>query len=349
VSRGARFDAIIVNPPRRGTSPAVRELVARLGAECIVYVSCDPETLARDLDHLSRGGYLAASIKPLDMIPLTDEVESVACVRKGPPPPPLVVYEDDDVIFVDKAAHEPIESHAYYTGSLLGRVRALPGAERSISLTHLDPGASGVVAFARSPDRAALWRAALASPATRMIHLAAARGIMPTKGNIARELPGEALARTRYRRIAIVGGHSIVRAVPEQQQMHQILRHFAAIGHAIIGDDRHGHAPTNRFFEERHGLDRTFLHCSRIEVAHPVTARRIAIEAPIAGDLRMVLERANGSTTLRWLDDKARTDDHRSSAARDQSSRPARGGRGEIDSAAASTPAAEADRDDEPV
>jgi tRNA/tmRNA/rRNA uracil-C5-methylase (TrmA/RlmC/RlmD family) len=51
--RGTRFDAVVVNPPRRGVAPAV-----------VAYVSCDPETLARDLDHLSRLGYASARVRP---------------------------------------------------------------------------------------------------------------------------------------------------------------------------------------------------------------------------------------------------------------------------------------------
>ena len=47
-----RFDAVVVNPPRRGMSPVAREWLARLESPLVAYVSCDPETLARDLDHL---------------------------------------------------------------------------------------------------------------------------------------------------------------------------------------------------------------------------------------------------------------------------------------------------------
>jgi 23S rRNA (uracil1939-C5)-methyltransferase len=68
------FDAAVVNPPRRGMSPLARELVARLEIPLVAYVSCDPDTLARDLDHLTRLGYSVTTLRPLDMIPLTDEV-----------------------------------------------------------------------------------------------------------------------------------------------------------------------------------------------------------------------------------------------------------------------------------
>ena len=81
-------------------------------------------------------------------------------------------------------------------------------------------------------------------------------------------------------------------------------RHLAAIGHPVLGDDRYGHAPTNRYFEEKHGLDRTFLHCVRLEIEHPNGGSRIVVEASLPGDLRSVLERSGGPGTLRFLDNK---------------------------------------------
>ena len=90
---GAPFDAAVTNPPRRGMSPLARELLARLEIPLIAYVSCDPDTLARDLDHLARLGYTAATLRPLDMIPLTDEVETLALLRRTGVQPPKIAYE----------------------------------------------------------------------------------------------------------------------------------------------------------------------------------------------------------------------------------------------------------------
>jgi 23S rRNA (uracil1939-C5)-methyltransferase len=139
------------------------------------------------------------------------------------------------------------------------------------------------------------------------VYLAAARGVAPVKGAIARELLGEdgpIAARTRYRRLAIGGGHSVLRVVPERLAPHQVRRHLAAIGHPVLGDMRYGHAPTNRFFEEKHGLDRSFVHLVRVELDHPDTGQRLLIEAPLAPDLRVALLRASGESVLRFLDQK---------------------------------------------
>ncbi|MEI7893156.1 MAG: pseudouridine synthase [Myxococcales bacterium] len=305
--RGERFDGAVVNPPRRGMSAMAREGLARLEPHVIGYVSCDPDTLARDLDHFARLGYKPTSIRPLDMIPLTDEVEAVAILRRAPPTATRVVFEDDEILVVDKSPHEPVLPQDDYLGSLLGRVQRLVGAEQAVPVQRIDVGTSGLVLFVRRPDLAARWTEVLSGPLTRRIYVAGARGVTPSKGAITRELRDEGhvvAARTRYRRLAIAAGHSVLRVIPEPGRTHQIRRHLAAIGHPVLGDDRYGHPPTNRFFEEKHALDRPFLHCVRLEFDHPSTGVRHHIDAALAGDLRAVIERTSGPGTLRFLDHK---------------------------------------------
>ena len=305
--RRTKLDAVVANPPRRGIGPSAREWLGRLAVPVLAYVSCDPDTLARDLDHLGRLGYRCASTQPLDMIPLSDEVETVAVLRRAPLPAPRILYEDETVLIVDKAPHEPTTPQAEYGGSLLGRVRSVPGAAGAVPVHRLDVGTSGVCIFARTPDHATAWKGALGSDATRKVYLAGTRGVVPSKGTIARELrDGDTVqtARTRYRRLAVFAGHAIVRVMPEQGRTHQIRRHMAQLGHALLGDDRYGHAPTNRHFEEKYGLDRTFLHCVRLEIEQPFSKMRLVIESPVPGDLSTVLERAGGPGTLRFLEAK---------------------------------------------
>jgi 23S rRNA (uracil1939-C5)-methyltransferase len=75
-SADARPDCIVVNPPRAGIGRSV-DAVAALRASRIVYVSCDPVTLARDLRRLCALGYGLRRLKPLDLFPHTYHVESV--------------------------------------------------------------------------------------------------------------------------------------------------------------------------------------------------------------------------------------------------------------------------------
>jgi len=319
VEAGETFDAVVMNPPRRGVSPAAREMIALLGAPLLIYVSCDPDTLARDLDHLSRLGYTASELVPFDMIPLTEEVETVCILRRSQPSPPRVIYEDEDVVVVDKGPHEPVlQDEGEYGSSLLNRCARLPASiDNKLEPIHrLDAGTSGLCMLAKNERAAAAWSTALTTTG-RLIYLAAAKGVTPAKGAITRDLRegGRAYpARTRYRRLAIASGHSILRVIPDGGRAHQIRRHLAAIGHPVIGDERYGHLPTNRYFEEKHGLDRSFLHLVRIEVLHPRSGARLLIESTLPGDLRSALERATGGSVLRFLEQKHALGDQRVSS-----------------------------------
>ncbi|WP_282425282.1 pseudouridine synthase [Polyangium sp. 15x6] len=316
LANNEKFDAVVMNPPRRGVSPAAREAIARLGAPLCIYVSCDPDTLARDLDHFSRLGYTSSELIPIDMIPLTEEVETVAVLKRAPPAQPRVIYEDDDVIVVEKGPHEPVENQPEYLGSLMQRCLRLPGVSNLKVVNKLDTGTSGLCIFARNEVARQLWTTALATSG-RLIYLVAAKGVTPTKGAIARDLRegGRSyMARTRYRRLAVASGHSILRVIPDGHRPHQIRRHLAAIGHPVLGDERYGHVPTNRYFEEKHGLDRSFVHLIRIEIVHPRTGAKLLIESTLPGDLRASLERATGSSVIKFLEQKHALGENRASS-----------------------------------
>ncbi len=300
--RPERFDAVIVNPPRRGLAPAVRDALGDLAPRLVAYVSCDPETLCRDLAVLARRGLAARRLTPFDMIPLTDEVETLALLEPHPPPAPRVLFADDEVVVVDKDPHEPTTPQGERSTSLLGRVRSLPGCAEAVPVHRLDDSTSGVCIFARSPNVVAPWAKALGAEGATKEYLGLVRGVARDKGSIARPLleRGRRLdARTRYRRERVVGGHSLVHVRPDEGRRHQIRRHLAAIGHPLLGDARYGHAPSNRHFVERWALDRVFLHCARIELVHPRTGARLAIAAPLAGDLAIVLARLDASDARR--------------------------------------------------
>jgi 23S rRNA (uracil-5-)-methyltransferase RumA len=76
------FDAVILDPPRAGSTPQFLEGLALLHPTRIVYVSCNPTTQVRDLATLRSAGYRAQSIAPVDMFPHTKHVETVVCLGK---------------------------------------------------------------------------------------------------------------------------------------------------------------------------------------------------------------------------------------------------------------------------
>ena len=77
LKRGERFDAVILDPPRKGADPALLEAIADAGITDVCYISCDPATLARDVKRLASRGYRFEWAQPVDMFPWTSHVETM--------------------------------------------------------------------------------------------------------------------------------------------------------------------------------------------------------------------------------------------------------------------------------
>jgi 23S rRNA (uracil1939-C5)-methyltransferase len=252
---GARFDAVVVNPPRRGIDAAARRAIADLAPAAIAYLSCDADTLARDLADLEWLGFRVSRVMPIDMIPLTEHVEILAVLDKQPPRPAEVLGEDTDVRAELKRAHEPPVAGALWS----------PREDESGPMLIAKNGA-------RSSKSAVATYAALV------------RGIARKKGT---------LGSARYERLMVVGGHSLLVWSSSQSSSH-MRRALARVGHPVIGDRRFGDPATNRHFEEKHTLDRAFLHCTRIawdkrESGPDGASSGFVAHAPLVDELGAVL------------------------------------------------------------
>ena len=79
---GEKADVVIMDPPRSGSTEEFMDSIAKMGAKKVVYVSCNPETLARDLAYMKKLGYKAKEAVGFDMFPATEHVETVVLLSR---------------------------------------------------------------------------------------------------------------------------------------------------------------------------------------------------------------------------------------------------------------------------
>ena len=93
-AEGIRPDVITVDPPRKGLSPDVIDAIAEMGPDRVVYVSCDPATLARDVKLLEERGYAFRRAEAVDLFPRTKHIETVVLLSQQKPKDQIVVDLD---------------------------------------------------------------------------------------------------------------------------------------------------------------------------------------------------------------------------------------------------------------
>ena len=108
-SQNAHADVVFMDPPRSGSTEEFMDAVAILNPDRIVYVSCNPETLARDLLYLTKHGYRAQECQPVDMFPWTKHVETVILLSRKAPDAEIKVRLDMSELDITSA-----ESKATY-------------------------------------------------------------------------------------------------------------------------------------------------------------------------------------------------------------------------------------------
>lgn len=82
INNGVKADVVVVDPPRKGCDKKLLDAITNIDAKKIVYVSCDPSTLGRDLAILEENGYKTLEVQPVDMFPNTAHIENVALLIK---------------------------------------------------------------------------------------------------------------------------------------------------------------------------------------------------------------------------------------------------------------------------
>ena len=102
LSRSGGPDVIVVDPPRKGLSRDVVEAILTMAPKRVVYISCDPATLARDLKLLTQGPYTLSHAQAFDLFPRTYHVETVCCLYHQKKDFISVTYEPKDAEYLKK-------------------------------------------------------------------------------------------------------------------------------------------------------------------------------------------------------------------------------------------------------
>lgn len=115
--RGLRPDVICVDPPRKGLAPAVIDAIVQMAPQRLVYVSCDPATLARDVKRMEEQGYVLQRAEAVDLFPRTAHVETVVLLSQQKPDDTIEIDLDLDELDATtaetKATYEEIKAYVW--------------------------------------------------------------------------------------------------------------------------------------------------------------------------------------------------------------------------------------------
>jgi 23S rRNA pseudouridine1911/1915/1917 synthase len=218
----------------------------------------------------------------------------------------LVVHLDEDLAVIEKPAGLVVHSAPSHRGeTLVDLLEGIAGGGeggRPGIVHRLDKDTSGLMLVARN-DRShrELARMVKAREVTRE-YTALVEGRLGSRtGTIDAPLgrdrrrrtkravkgAGSREARTHFEVLENLPADTLAHARLETGRTHQIRVHFAAIGHPVAGDPEYGS-------RGRHGLERQFLHASRLSFVHPMSGERLELSSDLPGDLSAALERARG-------------------------------------------------------
>ena len=215
----------------------------------------------------------------------------------------MIVYEDEWLVVVDKPAglvvHPAPGTHGE---TLVDVLEGLAGGEegRPGIVHRLDKDTSGLLVAARSEEAHAALAAQVAAREVEREYVALVEGRLrsregtidapigrshrdPTRMAVAGRAQRQ--ARTHFEVIELLSADTLARVRLETGRTHQIRAHFAAIDHPVAGDTTYGTAG-------RHGLERHFLHASRLAFRHPATGERVEFTSSLPRDLAEALDRA---------------------------------------------------------
>lgn len=231
-----------------------------------------------------------------------------------------ILYEDEYLVAVNKPSGllvHPSWIAPARTPNLVALMKKRYPGEVVHTVHRLDRATSGVILFAREKAVAKDLQQQFIDRQVQKTYLCVVRGWTEESGLIDYALkpihdkiaepdanpdkePQEAISA--YRRIATLSlpiavgrypeaRYSLVEVKPKTGRKHQIRRHMKHILHPIVGDTKHGEGRHNRLFREHLDSHRLLLMAVGIEFVHPVSGRRVSIEAGLCDEVRDLFER----------------------------------------------------------
>ena len=219
----------------------------------------------------------------------------------------LIVHLDEDLAVIEKPAGLVVHTAPSHRGEtlvdLLDGIAGGGEGGRPGIVHRLDKDTSGLMIVARNERAhkalsAAVKRREVVREYTALVegHLGSRTGTIDAplgrhrrrRTRMAVRGTGSRQARTHFEVIEALPADTLVHARLETGRTHQIRVHFAAIDHPVVGDPEYGAAG-------RYGLERQFLHASRLEFTHPRTKERLSFTSGLPDDLREALEQARNT------------------------------------------------------
>jgi len=207
------------------------------------------------------------------------------------------VYEDDAVFVIDKPAGVAVHGGSGVSFGVIEQLRASRPEARFLELAHrLDRETSGLLILAKSRKALLGLHAMFRAGQGRKHYLALVEGDWVNGRQHLRQPLHKYLTASGERRVRVdpegkpahtiitlrerFGRYSLVEAELRSGRTHQIRVHLRASGYPIAGDDKYGHDETRTHCASL-GLKRMFLHAWRLEIAHPLTGKPLALQADL--------------------------------------------------------------------
>ena len=213
-----------------------------------------------------------------------------------------VLHRDEQCVVVHKPSGVPVHRSSEHRDAgvpLLQRTRDAVGM-RVYPVHRLDRPVSGIVVFALSSAAAAGFQEALSSSACVKEYSALVRGEIAEPGRSERPLTNRDTGRVQEALtewepqatwcVPVHGPLTLLQVRIHTGRRHQIRRHLAHARHAILGDTTHGKGAVNRYMREQWGLQRIFLHASRLSLVHPESGEALHLQSPLPASLQRVLD-----------------------------------------------------------